>query len=693
MKDRLRELRNIGIIAHIDAGKTTATERILFYAGEIHRLGNVDEGTTVTDFLPQERERGITIQAAAVSCEWADHQINLIDTPGHIDFTAEVQRSLRILDGGVVLFDGVAGVEAQSETVWRQANRYGVPRLAFVNKMDRLGADLDRVVTMMRNRLNVHPVTVQMPIGRETSFHGIVDLVEMKAILLDHHDSPVVGEVPTGLLTEAQLRRKQMIEALADVDDGIAWAYLGEGELDTTGLVAALRRATLSGEAVPVLCGSALHNQGIHPLLDAIVSYLPSPLDIDPIRAHAPEQDEYVLCVPEDDAPLVAQVFKVSSDPYVGKLSFLRVYSGVIRRGMSVFNAATGQSERVGRVVRMHADRREEVDEIRAGDIGGLLGFKSATTGQTISTQKHPRVLDQITFPKPVMDISVDSNGPERGKLGKALRRLLEEDPTLSVRHHEETGETILAGMGELHLEVAVDRLRREFGVDVCAGSPKVAYRETISRKVRVEGRQVKQTGGHGQYAVIELELEPLEPGTGFVFEDATRGGAVPKEYVRAVELGIVEAMEEGPLAKAPLVDIKATLVDGKHHETDSSDLAFKLAGASALREGVRRAHPMLLEPIMNVEVIAPSEHVGDVLRDLGSRAANVTRVGPLQAGVPVITAEAPLDRMYGYATSLRSVTHGRGTFVMELSHYAPVGKERAEEVLDRRAEALCAQP
>jgi len=680
--DRLRKLRNIGIIAHIDAGKTTTTERILFHTGKTHRLGSVDDGTTTTDFLPQERERGITIQSAVITCEWAGHQINLIDTPGHIDFTAEVQRSLRVLDGGVVVFDGVAGVEPQSETVWRQADRYGVPRIAFVNKMDRLGAGLERTVSMIRSRLNAHPISVQMPIGREASFQGVIDLIEMKAFFFQDHGSPKVAEIPSELLPAMRRGREQMIEALADVDDDIALAYVEGEEIDSDTLVEALRRATVASEAVPVLCGSALHNQGVHLLLDAIVRFLPSPLDIDPITAYALEQDEYVLCVPKDDAPLVAQVFKISSDPYVGKLSFVRVYSGVMCRGMTVFNAATGQRERVGRLVRMHADRREEVDEIRAGDIGGVLGFESAATGQTISTEQHPTVLEQITFPEPVMDISVGSIGPDRGKLGKALHRLSEEDPTLSVRHDEETGETILAGMGELHLEVVVDRLRREFGVDVRVGSPKVAYRETISRKVRVEGRQVKQTGGHGQYAVVEIELEPQAPGTGFLFKDAIRAGAVPKEFIRAVESGITGAMKQGPLAKAPLVDIKATLVDGKYHETDSSDLAFQLAAASALREGVRRAGPVLLEPIMKMEVVAPLDYTGDVIRDLGRRAAKVMRIELTETGTQVITAKAPLARLFAYATSLRSVTHGRGTFVIEFSQYVPVSEETLREML-----------
>jgi len=681
-KDRLRKLRNIGIIAHIDAGKTTTTERILFHTGAIHRVGNVDDGTTITDFLPQERERGITIQSAAITCEWADHQINLIDTPGHIDFTAEVQRSLRVLDGGVVVFDGVAGVEPQSETVWRQADRYGVPRIAFVNKMDRVGANLERTVSMIHDRLSAHPITVQMPIGHEFAFQGVIDLIEMRAFFFDVHGSPVAKEIPADLLPAVRRRREQMIEALADVDDDIALAYVEGEEIDSGVFLQALRRATIANQAVPVLCGSAFRNQGIAPLLDAIICYLPSPLDIPPIMAQVAEQDEHLLCEPKEDAPLVAQVFKISSDPYVGKLCFVRVYSGVLRRGMAILNAATGQSERAGRLVRMHADRREQVEEIRAGDLGGLLGYRSATTGQTISTKECPAVLEQIGFPEPVVDISVVANGPGRDRFATALHRLSEEDPTLSVRQNQETGDTILSGMGELHLEVVIDRLLREFGVDVSVGAPEVAYRETISRKVSVEGRQVKQTGGHGQYAVVELELEPLSPGTGFVFEDATRGGAVPQEFIRAIELGIVDAMQEGSLVKAPLVDIKATLVDGKHHETDSSNLAFRVASASALAEGVRRAGPVLLEPIMALEVVAPLDYTGDVIRDLSNRSARVTSIEPAATGVQVITAEAPLARMFAYATSLRSVTHGRGTFVMEFSHYAPVSEETLQEVL-----------
>ncbi len=684
-QERLQKIRNIGIIAHIDAGKTTTTERILYHTGVIHRLGNVDEGNTVTDFMIQERERGITIQSAAITCAWAGYQINLIDTPGHIDFTAEVQRSLRVLDGGVVAFDAVAGVEPQSETVWHQADRYGVPRICFVNKMDRTGADLDRTVAMIRERLGAHPVVVQMPIGREAEFRGVVDLVAMRALTFDGQESsaPVVGPIPAALEEEAQRRREALLEALADVDDAIALAFLEDLPLSQEEIVKALRQATCRGAVVPVLCGSALRNIGVQPLLDAIVAYLPSPLDVAPMVGHELGRDEAIICHPDDNEPLAALIFKISTDPYVGKVSFFRVYSGVVRRGASVYNASVGKTERIGRLVRMHADHREEVEEIRAGDIGAVLGFKLAKTGQTLSAEERPLVLEEISFPAPVIEISVaPESKADADKLGAALQRLTEEDPTLHALQNERTGETTLAGMGELHLDVIVDRLRREFNVAVKVGAPRVAYCETITRPVQVEGRLVKQSGGHGQFAVVEVAFEPLPAGSGFIFENRITGGAIPKEYIPAVEEGILEAMKQGPLAKHPVVDLKAILVDGKYHEVDSSERAFFTAGGLALKNGVLRGNPVILEPIMAVEVISPQEYTGEIIGDLSARAATVLGIEPRVSGVQSIKAHVPLARMFGYATSLRSATQGRGTFTMQFSHYQPVSEETRKELL-----------
>jgi len=681
-REKLKKLRNIGIIAHIDAGKTTTTERILFHTGLIHRSGNVDDGNTVTDFMAQERERGITIQSAAITCDWAGHQVNVIDTPGHIDFTAEVQRALRVLDGGVVVFDGVAGVEPQSETVWHQADRYKVPRICFVNKLDRTGADMDRTVRMIVKRLGAHPVVVQMPMGREAAFRGMIDLIEMQAITFEGENEATRGPIPADLLPEAEKRREQMIEALADVNDEIALTYLEGEKLDTETIVQALRKATCTGEAVPVLCGSSLRDVGVQPLLDAVVAYLPSPLGVEPMSGQTPD-GEPVVCLPDSEEPMAALIFKIMTDPYVGKLSFFRVYSGTVRRGDTAYDALTGKSERIGRLVRMHADSREDVDEVKAGDIGAILGFKLSATGQTISSQERPVVLEEINFPAPVIAISVSPKARgDQDKLGVALQRLAEEDPTLQLRTDEQTDETVLAGMGELHLDVVVDRLRREFGVDVNVGAPKVAYCETITRAVEVEGRLVKQSGGHGQYAVVEVRLEPGEPGSGFVFENKITGGSVPKEYIPSVERGLRDAMKQGPLSKHPVVDIKATLFDGKFHEVDSSDRAFESAGSIALKQGVLKGAPVIMEPVMKVEVVAPQEYTGDVIGDLSSRAAMVTGIEPSATGVQSIVAHVPLAQMFGYATGLRSATQGRGTFTMEFSHYQQVSEETRKELV-----------
>lgn len=688
MKTRdLAKIRNIGIIAHIDAGKTTTTERVLFHTGMIHRTGNVDDGNTVTDFMPQERERGITIQSAAITCVWQGHQINLIDTPGHIDFTSEVQRALRVLDGGVVAFDGVAGVEPQSETVWRQADRYRVPRIAFVNKLDRAGASLDRTVGMIRERLGANPIVIQMPIGREEHLRGVVDLVRMRALYFDREGVMTVEAIPADLLDEATARHERMVEALADVDDDIAILYLEGQEIDVASVEQALRAATCSGRAVPVLCGSSLRYVGVIPLLDAAIAYLPSPLDVEPMRGRSALDGEEIICRPDDSEPVAALVFKVSTDPYVGKLSFFRVYSGVVARGEYILNANTGESARVGRLVRMHADRREEVDSIGAGDIGAVLGFKPAKTGETLVTPERPVMLEEISFPTPVIELSIRAaNKAADEKLGLALQRLLEEDPTLTSRYAEQTSETVLAGMGELHLDVIVDRLRREFGVDVIVGAPKVAYCETITRAVTVTGRLVKQSGGHGQYAVVEIEVEPLESGAGFVFENAIVGGAIPREFISSVEKGVREALREGPYAKQPVVDLKVRLVDGKFHEVDSSDRAFQAAGSIALREAVLRGRPVLMEPMMQVEVVAPQDYTGDVIGDLSGRAAVISGIEPRSAAAQAILAQAPLANMFGYATSLRSVTQGRGNFTMVFSHYRRVSDEVAKEVIARVA-------
>ena len=685
---QLSRLRNIGVIAHIDAGKTTVTERILFHTGLTHRLGNVDDGTTVTDFMPQERERGITIQSAAITCEWMGHQINVIDTPGHIDFTAEVQRALRVLDGGVVVFDGVAGVEPQSETVWHQADQYRVPRVAFVNKMDRPGASVRNTVAAIRARLGAHAIPVQLPIGKEADLSGVVDLMRMQAAYVDADGKTVADrtQIPADLLHEAEQWREDMIEAIADVSDQVAMAFLDGEELPREQLQAALREATILGKAVPVLCGSALRNIGIVPLLDAVLDYLPSPRDVEPIVGHMADGAQ-VVCAPDDDEPLAALMFKLTNDPYVGKLAFFRVYSGMIRRGDTVVDTVANNGERIGRLLRMRADHREEVDEVHAGDIGAVLGFKSAATGHTLASPQRQVVLEQITFPTPVIEVSVTPRQrTDQDKLGIALQRLTEEDPTLQVRINERTSETVLAGMGELHLDVIIDRIKREFRVDVRAGAPQVAYCETITRPVVHEGRLVKQTGGRGQYAVVEVEFEPLEAGTGFVFENGIVGGAVPREYIPAVERGIRSAMVHGPLAKMPVVDIKARLVDGKYHEVDSSERAFETVGSMVLREAMMRAGPVLLEPVMAIEVVAPQEYTGDVIGDLSARAGTVNGIEPRSTGVQTITAHVPLARMFGYATSLRSATQGRGTFTMQFSHYQQVSEETRKELASTAA-------
>jgi elongation factor G len=680
----LDQVRNIGIIAHIDAGKTTTTERVLFYTGRTFRMGNVDDGTTVTDWMEQERERGITIQSAAVTCFWRGYQINIIDTPGHIDFTAEVQRSLRVLDGGIVIFDGVAGVQPQSETVWRQANRYRVPRICYVNKMDRVGADFERTLSMITERLGANPVPVQIPLGSEESFVGVIDLVRMQSI--EHADElgteVVVGPIPAEHEEAAMAARERMVEALAELDDGIAEKYLEDQEIPASELIAVLRQGTVQNEIVPVLCGSSLHNKGVQPLLDAVVDFLPSPLDLPPMKGINPHTDKEVVFPPKDSAPLAALVFKIQTDPYMGRLAYFRVYSGKLRAGERVYNANKDKRERINSLVRMYADRRENVEEIGAGDIGAILGLKFTFTGDTLCMQGNSVLLEAITFPDPVISVAIEPRTEaDQDKMSIALQRLAEEDPTFQIRFDEGTGQTLISGMGELHLEVLTDRMLREFKVGAHIGKPRVAYRETITKAVQVEGKFIRQTGGHGQYGHVILDLEPAKQGEGLVFRTHVTGGDVPRDYFGAVEKGVREAMDSGPVAGYPIVDVKVTLVGGSYHEVDSSTLAFQIAGSIGMREGVSQAAPVLLEPVMKVEVETPDSYIGEVLADLNARDAQVLGMGS-SIGGQVLDAIVPMARMFGYATALRSVTQGRGTFTMEFDHYEPVPSEVAERIV-----------
>lgn len=682
--DSLRLIRNIGIIAHIDAGKTTTTERILFYSGTTYRLGNVDEGTTVTDWMEQERERGITITAAAITSSWREYQINVIDTPGHIDFTAEVQRSLRVLDGGVVVFDGVAGVEPQSETVWRQADRYDVPRICFVNKMDRLGANFWRTVEMIRQRLNGNPIPIQLPVGIEDTFRGVVDLIEQKAwIFTDQLGAkPEQTEVPVEMAELVREHRERLVEAVAETDDDLMLKYLEGDEISNSEIRAALRQATLRSQLVPVLCGTALRNKGIQPLLDAIVDYLPSPIDIPPMIGVNPFTGKEEERTADPKGPLAALCFKIVTDPYMGRLAYLRIYSGTLANGSVYQNANKEKKERIGQLVRMRANQREEMTKVGAGDIAAVLGLKHTFTGETISDASAPIVLETISFPEPVISIAIEPRTKaDQDKLSQSLQRLAEEDPTFRVRYDSETGQTLIEGMGELHLEVLIDRMLREFGVRANVGRPQVSYRETITRSLEHEARFVRQSGGRGQFAVVSLRLEPLAQGEGFVFENKIVGGAVPKEFIPAVEQGVREAVEAGGAAGYPLVDLKATLIDGKFHEVDSSEMAFKIAGSMALREGVQRAAPVLLEPMMKVEVVVPDNFAGDVIGDASARRGRIEGMTPHSQGLQAVHASIPLAEMFGYATTLRSNTQGRGTFSMEFDHYEPVSPEVAKRV------------
>jgi len=681
----LERIRNIAIIAHIDAGKTTVTERILYYTGRTYKIGEVDEGTAVMDWMEQERARGITITAAATTCYWHDHRINIIDTPGHVDFTAEVERSLRVLDGGVVVFDAVAGVEAQSETVWRQADRYKVPRICFVNKMDRIGANFNRTVSMIEERLKAKPLPIQLPLGSEASFRGIIDLVENKAWSFDGDvdSEPVEGAIPESEKAICATFRQALIEKLAEDDDQIMTAYLEGSEITASELRAALRRATLANRGVPILCGSALRNRGIQPLLDAIVSYLPSPLDLPPVRAIDAKLGTEVIRPPSDEAPFAALAFKVVSDPYVGRLVYLRVYSGRVVAGAEVFNAARGKKERTGRLLLMHANRREEIAEADTGAVVAALGLKNTFTGDTLC-HSQPVLLEPIRFPEPVLSIAIEpKTKADEEKLGGALQKLTEEDPTFKVNYNQETGQTLISGMGELHLEVIVGRLFSEFRVGAKVSKPQVAYKETITLPVRAEGKFVRQTGGRGQYGHVCLELEPAERGSRFQFVDRVKSGAIPKQYIPAVEAGIKEAMETGALAGYPVTDIKATLYDGSYHEVDSSEIAFKAAGSMALKDGIGRAKPILLEPIMKLDVVTPRDFVGDVIADINSRRGHV-EVMETYEDMCTINSFIPLAETFGYTTSLRSLTQGRATHSLEFYRYQELPAELVEEIKRR---------
>ncbi len=682
----LDQYRNIGIIAHIDAGKTTTTERILFYTGKTHRLGSVDDGTTVTDWMVQERERGITIVSAAVSAEWKGYQINIIDTPGHIDFTAEVQRSMRVLDGGIVVFDAVQGVEPQSETVWRQADRYAVPRICFVNKMDRVGASYERSIESIRRRLGANPLAMQLPIGSESSFRGAIDLLTQQAWVWDEElgTDPHEVEIPADLLPLVSESRARLLEQIAETDDDLTLKYLEGQEMSVAELKAALRRAVIAGKAAPVFCGSSLRNKGVQPLLDAVVDYLPSPNDIPPVIGTHPHTQAEVERPAQDDAPMSALVFKIVSDPYVGRLAYFRVYSGKVVNGGMGYNPVKDRRERIGRLIRMYADRREDVSEVLAGDIGAILGLKETFTGDTLCDASNPVLLETISFPAPVISVAIEpKTTADQDKMSEALHKLSEEDPTFRVHSDEETGQTIISGMGELHLEILVDRMLREFKVQARVGKPQVAYREAITRTVeKAEYRHVKQSGGRGQYGHVVLKMAPGEPGSGIIFENGIVGGSIPKEYIPAVEKGVREAAEAGVLAGYPVVDVTVKLYDGSFHEVDSNEMAFKVAASMAFKEGIHKGGPVLQEPLMKVEVLIPEEFMGEIIGQLNARRGEIQSTDMRPGNTQSVIAMVPLAEMFGYATDLRSATQGRGVFTMEFDHYAQVSDNVARMIL-----------
>jgi elongation factor G len=678
--------RNIGVIAHIDAGKTTTTERILFYTGKTYRIGSVDDGTTVTDWMAQERERGITIVSAAITTQWRGYQINVIDTPGHIDFTAEVQRSLRVLDGGVVVFDGTQGVEPQSETVWRQADRYHVPRICFINKMDRVGASYERSIESIVSRLGANPIAMQIPIGEESNFTGIVDLVEQDAIYWEDElgTEPIHRPIPAELVEQAVDGRSRLIEKVAENDDELLTQYLESiDSITKEDIKAALRRAVIANKLTPVFCGSSLKNKGVQSVLDAVVDYLPSPADVSAVTGIDPKTDLETQRLPEDDAPMSALVFKIVTDPYVGRLAYFRVYSGVLTQGSMVYNPVKGKKERIGRVLRMYADRRDDIDKVYSGEIAATLGLKDTFTGDTLCDSAQQIILENITFPEPVISVAIEpKTTADQEKMGEALNKLAQEDPTFRIHVDENTGQTIISGMGELHLDVLVDRMVREFNVKANVGRPRVSFRETISRAVpEVNFRYVKQSGGRGMYAHVVLSFEPLERGAGVLFEDKVVGGSVPRNYIPAVERGVMEAAESGPLAGYPVTDVKVTLRDGSYHEVDSNEMAFKLAGALAFREGMEKGASILLEPIMKVDVLVPSDYFGDVLGQISSRRGEIQGTESRSGNGQAVRAVVPLAEMFGYATELRSITQGRGVFTMEFEHYAPVSESVAKKL------------
>jgi elongation factor G len=682
----LEKVRNIGIMAHIDAGKTTTTERILFYTGKVHRMGEVHDGAATMDWMVQEQERGITITSAATTCDWLGYNINIIDTPGHVDFTVEVERSLRVLDGAVAVFCSVGGVEPQSETVWRQADKYSVPRIAFINKMDRIGADFFRGVEMIRTRLGANPVPIQLPIGAEDKFQGVIDLITQKAIVYadDLGTQSAAAEVPADMLEMVSDYRTRMIEAVAEFDEEMMVKYLEGEELTEAEIISAIRKATLTTKVTPVICGSAFKNKGVQMLLDAVVSYLPSPVDLPPVQGLAPGSASELLREASDNEAFSALAFKIMTDPYVGKLAFFRVYSGTLKAGSYVLNSTKNKRERVGRLLKMHANHREEIDAVTAGDIAAVVGLKDTTTGDTLCDEKDQIVLESMDFPDPVIDIAIEpKTKADQDKLGLSLAKLAEEDPTFRVRTDHETGQTVISGMGELHLEIIVDRLLREFKVEANVGKPQVAYRETIRGSVKSEGKFVRQSGGRGQYGHVWLQLEPLEPGAGFMFENKIVGGVVPREYIAPVEAGVKEAMLNGILAGYPMVDVKVTIFDGSYHEVDSSEMAFKVAGSMALKDGARKANPVLLEPIMKVEIVTPEEYMGDIMGDFNSRRGRIEGMES-RAGAQVIRGHVPLSEMFGYATSIRSISQGRATYVMHFSHYDEVPRNIAETIMEK---------
>jgi len=681
----LEKTRNIGIMAHIDAGKTTTTERILYYTGVSHKIGEVHDGTATMDWMEQEQERGITITSAATTCTWRDNRVNIIDTPGHVDFTIEVERSLRVLDGAVAVFCSVGGVEPQSETVWRQADKYRVPRIAFINKMDRVGADFFRGVNMIKDRLKANPLPIQLPIGSEENYKGIIDLVTMKAIIWNEESLGakfVEAEIPADLLESAEEYREKMIEEISSHDDVLMEKYLGGEALSEAEIMAAIRQATIDIKICPVVCGSAFKNKGVQPLLDAVVDYLPSPLDIPAIRGIDADTDQEVERKASDSEPFSALAFKIMTDPFVGQLCFIRVYSGVLNSGSYVYNSSKGKKERIGRLLKMHANKREEIKEVYAGDIAAAVGLKYSTTGDTLCPEDHPVILESIEFPEPVISIAIEpKTKADQEKLGTSLAKLASEDPSFRVRTDEETGQTIISGMGELHLEIIVDRMMREFKVEANVGKPQVAYRETITKKVKVEGKFVRQSGGRGQYGHVWLEVEPQEPGAGYEFVDNIKGGVVPREYIPAVDKGIQEALDNGVLAGFPVVDVKVSLIDGSYHEVDSSEMAFKIAGSMGFKAGCTKASPVLLEPIMSVEVVVPEEYMGEVIGDLNSRRGRIMGMEN-RAGAQVVGSMVPLAQMFGYATDLRSATQGRATYTMTFHHYEQVPKSVSEEII-----------